>query len=116
MAKRSKQLVSEYLENISRKALHKYQPLIREYVKGKKGVYALYRGYRLKYVGLATDLRKRLRRHLRDRHAHSWDKFSVYLTKSDEHLRELEALVLRIAAPRENRVMATLRFASACST
>ncbi len=104
MAKRSTPLVCEYLENISRKALEKYQPLIREYVKGKKGVYGLYKGDRLRYVGLATDLRRRLKSHLTDRHAQSWDKFSVYFTRNDEHLRELEALVIRIAGPRENRV------------
>jgi predicted GIY-YIG superfamily endonuclease len=103
MARRSKPLVVEHLENISRKALEKYQPLIKEYVKGKKGVYALYRGDKLKYVGLATNLRSRLHTHLRDRHSQSWDKFSVYLTIDDEHLRELEALVIRIAAPKENR-------------
>lgn len=103
MAKRSKQLVIQHLENISRKALEKYQPIIREYIKGQQGVYALYRGDRLKYVGLASNLRNRLRTHFRDRHAQSWDKFSVYLTVDDEHLRELEALVIRIAAPKENR-------------
>jgi hypothetical protein len=45
--------VVEYLENVSRKALEDYQQLIREYVKGKNGVYALYHGNRLRYVGLA---------------------------------------------------------------
>jgi len=103
MAKKSRALVSEHLENISRMALEKYQKLIKEFVKGKKGVYALYRGERLKYVGLASNLRIRLNSHLRDRHSQSWDKFSVYLTVDDEHLRELEALVIRIAAPKENR-------------
>lgn len=107
MAKRSQPLVREHLENISRVALEQHQSVIREYVKGKQGVYALYRGEGLKYVGLASNLRSRLQAHLRDRHAQSWDKFSLYLTMDDEHLRELEALVIRIAAPRENRQKAT---------
>jgi len=102
MPRRSRQLVVEYLENVSRRALEKRARLIGEYVKGKTGVYALYRGDRLKYVGLATDLRNRLKNHLIDRHAQSWDKFSVYLTVDDEHIRELEALVIRIATPKEN--------------
>ena len=103
MAKRSRHLVVQHLENISRTALEKYQKIIREYIKDKKGVYALYRRDKLKYVGLATDLRIRLKTHLTDRHAQTWDKFSIYLTENDEHLRELEALVVRIAAPKENR-------------
>ena len=46
----------------------------------KKGVYALYPGDRLKYGGLAANLRGRLNNHLMDRHAQSGDKFSLYLT------------------------------------
>lgn len=88
MAKRSP-MVCQHLENISREGLEKYQDVIREYVKGRHGVYALYRGIKLYYVGLATNLRMRLAHHLRDRHHNSWDRFSVYLTIGDNHLREL---------------------------
>jgi hypothetical protein len=66
-------------------------------------VYALYKGGALYYVGLAKNLRSRLRGHLRDRHAEAWNRFSVYLTRGDQHLKELESLVLRIASPTGNR-------------
>ena len=95
--------VCEHLENISRTALEKYQDLIRDYVRRRPGVYALYRRGKLYYVGLAGNLRSRLTSHLKDRHGESWDRFSVYLTKNDTHLRELEALVLRIVKPTGNR-------------
>jgi hypothetical protein len=95
--------VCEHLENISREALEKYQDLIRDYVRRRPGVYALYRRNKLYYVGLAGNLRSRLTTHLRDRHGESWDRFSVYLTKSDTHLRELEALLLRIVKPIGNK-------------
>ena len=101
MAKRSS-LVCQHLENISRDALEKYQDVIRDYVRGRHGVYALYRKEKLYYVGLATNLRMRLSNHLKNRHGHSWDRFSVYLTIGDTHLRELEALVLRIVKPKGN--------------
>ena len=45
------QLVSQHLENISRTALEKYQELLKEYVKGRHGVYALYSEDHLYYVG-----------------------------------------------------------------
>jgi len=67
-------------------------------------VYALYRREKLQYVGLASNLRSRLGRHLRDRHHDSWDRFSVYLTIGDTHLKELEALILRIVKPAGNKV------------
>lgn len=82
-------LVCQYLEKISRSALEKYQGTIREYVAKRHGVYALYRKNRLYYVGLANNLRNRLRNHLRDRHGQSWDRFSVYLTIGDSHIKEL---------------------------
>jgi hypothetical protein len=97
------QLVSQHLENISRDALEKHQATIKDYVKGKHGIYALFRKGRLNYVGLASDLRNRLKTHLHDRHAATWDRFSIYLTVNNEHLRDLEALVLKIATPEGNR-------------
>jgi len=97
-------LVCQHLENISREALEKYPGIIRDFVRRRHGIYALYRKNRLYYVGLATNLRSRLTHHLRDRHAETWDRFSVYLTIGDQHLREIESLLLRIASPKGNRV------------
>ncbi len=97
-------LVCQQLENISREALGKYQNIIRQYVRRRHGVYALYRRGKLQYVGLASNLRSRLSSHLRDRHQDSWDRFSVYLTIGDTHLKELEALILRIVKPAGNKV------------
>ena len=101
MAKRSS-LVCQHLENISSDALEQHQDIIRNYVRGRQGVYALYRGEKLYYVGLASNLRMRLAHHMRNRHGESWDRFSVYLTIGDSHLRELEALILRIVKPKGN--------------
>ncbi len=96
------QLVSQYLETISGTALDKYQKVISEYVKGRHGIYALYRKDRLYYVGLTSNLKNRLNHHLKDKHKGRWDRFSVYLTIGDSHLRELESLVLRIVQPKGN--------------
>ncbi|MBP7274604.1 MAG: GIY-YIG nuclease family protein [Kiritimatiellae bacterium] len=101
--KKSAQLVCQHLENISRQALEEHQEIIRQYVRGRQGVYALYRKGKLYYVGLATNLRNRLKNHLSDRHGQSWDRFSVYLTIGDHHLRELEALILRVVKPKGNK-------------
>jgi hypothetical protein len=100
--KTKKQLVVQYVERISRKLLEKYPKIIREFARRKHGIYALYKGNKLHYVGLASNLRNRLRSHLRDKHGATWDRFSMYLTLSDEHLRELESLVLCIANPKGN--------------
>jgi hypothetical protein len=103
MATNKGQLVCQHLESMSRAALEKYQSILKEYVKGRHGVYALYRKGHLYYVGLASNLRNRLKTHLRDRHARTWDTFSVYLTINDSHLHELETLLLKIASPKGNK-------------
>jgi RAMA domain-containing protein len=94
------QLVCQHLENISGDVLEDYQDIIREYVSRRQGVYALYHDDDLYYVGLASDLRTRLKAHLGDKHGGQWNRFSVYLTIGDKHLRELEALILRVVKPR----------------
>lgn len=96
-------LVVEHLEGISRAAISRFPELVTEFARSKSGVYALYKGESLYYVGLAKNLRSRLHHHLRDRHAQEWNRFSIYLTRDDEHLKELESLVLRIASPKGNR-------------
>jgi len=102
MARRNP-LVCQYVENLSSAALEKYAEIIRDLVGRQHGVYALYRRDKLYYVGLATNLRSRLRGHLRDRHKGLWDRFSVYLTIDHRYLRELESLVIRIAQPKGNK-------------
>jgi hypothetical protein len=101
------QLVTQHLENVSREVLENYQHLIRGYVRHRHGVYALYRRGKLYYVGLAANLRSRLSQHLRDKHGESWDRFSVYLTIEDAHMKELETLTLRIMRPPGNKQKGT---------
>jgi hypothetical protein len=102
MVKRA-QLVCQQLENVSSVVLEEYQDIIRHYIRGRNGVYALYKGERLYYVGLATNLRGRLKQHLKDRHRGLWDRFSVYLTIGDHHIKEMESLLLRIVRPAGNK-------------
>ena len=45
----------------------------------------------------------RVNHHLKDRHRGKWERFSVYLTVTDEHIRSLEALVLRIVDASGNK-------------
>jgi len=103
MAKRS-QLVCQYVENISRTMLEEYQDVIRSYVRQRSGIYALYRRNRLYNVGLARSLLGRLKQHLKDKHAGSWDHFSVYLTVGTQFMKEIESVLLRVAAPPGNKV------------
>jgi Restriction Enzyme Adenine Methylase Associated len=97
------QLVTGQLEDLSGTILAAYPNVIREMIHGQSGVYALYRRGSLYYVGLASNLMRRMKAHLKDRHSGKWDRFSVYLTVHDEHMKDLESLLLRIVNPPGNR-------------
>jgi hypothetical protein len=103
MTKR-KALVIGQLEDVSWQVVEEYKAQIVAMVKGKSGIYALYRHGKLYYVGLASNLMGRLKQHQRDRHENKWDRFSLYITKNDEHMKELESLFLRILKPEGNKV------------
>lgn len=98
-----KSLITGHLEKISSKVFEDYHPEITHLVGKNHGVYALYKNDRLYYVGLAKNLRSRVKHHLKDRHSNKWDTFSIYLIHHAGHLREIEALILHIAEPRGNK-------------
>jgi len=102
--KRNMKLLQHHLEDVSWRVLEEYCDTVRSLIRRRAGVYALYRGNRLYYVGLAVNLMGRLKRHLKDRHRRLWDRFSVYLTLDDRNMKELESLLLRIAKPPGNKV------------
>ena len=101
-------IVSSYLENVSGTVLEQYPKAIKTLIHGYSGIYALYKGERLYYIGLAGNLRIRLSTHLKDRHARKWDRFSVYLTTMADHVKPLESLILWVAMPPGNPVRGKL--------
>ena len=78
----------------------------------QSGLYILYGDYGPYYVGLAREnsLGGRLKRHLSDRHADRWDRFSWFgfrmvLTKRDANgLRELKTLSTRARGRMHNQI------------
>jgi hypothetical protein len=104
-------LVKGHIEGLSREMLEDdaCRKILNDYVKDRCGLYALYKDDRLKYVGLAADLPVRLNAHLKNRPRDSWNRFSVFLTRDEEHIRELETLVIGIAKPVENKICGRLR-------
>lgn len=113
MAKRKKRktrsIIKGHLEKINSRIFDQNRKQIAEIIEEHQGIYALYRKRKLYYVGLATDLRRRINWHLRDKHKGKWTHFSLYVLRRDEHLRELEALVLRIADPTGNYTKGKLK-------
>ena len=117
MARRkSDSIVSAYLERVSGLVLERHPKVIGSLIQGRSGIYALYKGDRLYYIGLAGNLRSRVKMHLKDRHTRKWDRFSVYLTTLRDHIKPLESLMLRVALPAGNRVRGKLARAANMSS
>jgi len=60
----------------------------------QSGIYVLYGNYGLYYVGIAALLGRRLRRHLSDKHANEWDRFSWFGFRRVTRRRDSEGLLL----------------------
>ena len=102
-----------FLERISVTAFEKYHREITDLVRTRHGVYALYKNDRLYYyVSLAVNLRRRIKQHLRDKHAGRWNRFSLYLVRKVDHIKEIESLLLRIAGLAGNKQGGRLRKAT----
>lgn len=108
MKRKRNGFVKSYFERVSWKVLDRYRPIVREMTRGRAGIYALYKADTLYYVGLASNLMGRVNAHLKDQHKRRWDRFSVYLTTTDDHIRPLEALLLRVMNPKGNKVRGRL--------
>jgi hypothetical protein len=106
--RRSRAIVRGYLERINSLVFESYRNQITELIGGNHGVYALYNRDKLYYVGLATDLKGRIRHHLKDRHRGKWDRFSLYIIRKEDHIKEVESLLMRIAKPPGNKVLGKL--------
>jgi hypothetical protein len=115
MAKRRKRkrssrpIVSGYLEKVSADIFDRYKEEIISVIAGHQGIYALYDKNKLHNVGLASDLKNRIKQHLKDKHQDKWTHFSLYIIRREEHTKEVESLFLRIYRPKGNVVKGKLR-------
>ena len=106
MAKRNtkQSLISLSVEHISGELFFKYSDAITKLIEKSAGIYALYNKDKLYYVGRATNLKRRVKQHLNDKHKKKWTHFSLFLINLEDHIGELESLLVRIADPRGNVV------------
>ena len=101
--RKSRPIVIGHLEKISSGVFERYPEQITGLTEGTQGVYALYRRQKLYYIGLASDLKRRIKWHLKDKHKGKWDRFSLYIIRKTDQIREVESVVVRIAEPRGNK-------------
>jgi len=94
----SKHLLSEILESPI------FERRLKEIMRRYAGIYALYRGSRLYYIGLTTNLHGRIKWHLRDRHAGKWDHFIIFRIQKVKYLKDIETLIHHLVDTPGNRI------------
>lgn len=97
-------LIKGVLEKQPKELLEYIADDLQDVIKTNCGIYALYKGNELYYVGLAKHLIWRVPSHLKNKRG-KWDNFSIFIIKREKHLKDLETLVLRIAKPEGNKIM-----------
>jgi hypothetical protein len=107
--RKTRAIIAGHLEKIGAKVFDDFSSVITGIIKGNQGIYALFKKDRLYYVGLARNLKGRIKSHNRDRHQNKWTHFSLYIIRKEEHIKEIESLVLRIAYPKGNKVRGKLK-------
>jgi len=80
-----------------------FKKKLGELMRGYAGIYALYKGEKLYYVGLTGNLHGRIKWHLKDRHSGKWDHFKIFRIQKVRYLKDIETLVHHIAETRGNR-------------
>jgi hypothetical protein len=98
----SRRLPSELIGDLA------FQKGLDKIMRGYAGVYALYKGDKLYYVGLANNLYWRILRHTRNRHKGKWDRFAIFRVGRVRYLKDIETLLLNVAKPPGNSMSGRL--------
>ena len=81
-----------------------FKEKLTELIRGYAGIYILYSGTGLYYIGLARSLYTRLKQHTKDSHRGKWDGFAIYRINQVRYLKDIESLLIRIVNPPGNSV------------
>ena len=96
-------LFSRKLERVSKEIFERYSEALSELVGTSHGVYALYDKSELYYVGKASDLKRRVQQHLKNRHLAQWTHFSLFLTDKSAYINDIESVIISVSNPKGNR-------------
>lgn len=81
-----------------------FKKKLMELMRGYAGIYALYKGERLYYVGLTGNLHGRIKWHLKDKHSGKWDHFKIFRIQAVKYLKDIETLIHHLAETPGNRL------------
>lgn len=90
-----------FLERKDRIGFELFLPKYRKVIAESSGIYVLYKGNKLVYIGVAQKLLKKTVWHLTDKNRNVWDKISLYVIDKHLFIKYLETINFRIAETQE---------------
>jgi len=81
-----------------------FKQRLREIMRHYAGIYALYRGKNVYYIGLTTNLLGRIKWHFKDQHAGKWDSFIIFRIQRVRLLKDIETLIHHLVNAPGNKV------------
>ena len=96
-------LILYALDGIKREYFNVIKRELKDVLENYSGVYALYKGDKLVYSGLATNLYWRMKGHSKAKRF-DWNTASLFVIPNLKYLRDVETAVVRIAKPKHNDV------------
>jgi len=105
------EIVSTLLERIPADALDNVytEKRMKQLLKGVYGVYALFKGSTLYYIGQGDLYQRLLAHYKKDRHKDKWDTFTFAKLKYPEAKDELESLLISLTHPPGNRATPSVK-------
>ena len=92
-------LIQHALDNIRRESFDSIKRELRELLKDRAGIYALYKKGIVVKVGLGTNIYWRVKGHARSKKM-IWDTVSFFIIRNIKYLRDVETAINRIAKPK----------------
>ena len=94
-------LIQYALDNIKRESFDVIKRELRGVLKGRAGIYALYKRGTVVKVGLGTNIYWRVKGHSKSKKI-DWDTVSLFIIHNIKYLRDIETAVNRIAKPKHS--------------
>ena len=94
-------LIQLALTNVKRDAFDVIKRELRDVLRGRAGIYALYRRGKVVRVGLGTKIFGRVKSHAKSKNI-DWDTVSLFIIRKIKYLRDVETIVNRIAQPKDS--------------
>jgi hypothetical protein len=94
-------LVKGYLEKVDIEVFEYLYNEFRKLLGGSSGIYALYKGNTLYYVGISEHLLWRVWRHAVYEKG-KWDNVSFFVIEKHKYCKDIETVFLRIQKPKGN--------------